>query len=53
MSGILERQLFREGDAVRAGAPMYRIERAPFEIALQRAKAALAETQARRERAAV
>ncbi|MFP5413333.1 MAG: efflux RND transporter periplasmic adaptor subunit [Gammaproteobacteria bacterium] len=53
VSGILERQLFREGDAVRAGAPMYRIERAPFEIALQRAKAALAETQARRERAAV
>lgn len=53
VSGILERQLFREGDAVRAGAPMYRIERAPFEIALQRAKAALAEAQARRERAAV
>jgi len=32
---------------------MYRIERAPFEIALQRAKAALAETQARRERAVI
>lgn len=53
VGGILERQLFREGDTVRAGTPMYRIERAPFEIALQRARASLAETQARRERAAI
>lgn len=52
VGGILERQLFREGDAVRAGAPMYRIEKAPFEIALQRARASLAEIQARRDRAA-
>jgi len=51
VSGILERQLFREGEPIRAGAPMYRIERAPFEIALAQARAALAETQARAERA--
>ncbi|HLS56086.1 MAG TPA: efflux RND transporter periplasmic adaptor subunit [Zeimonas sp.] len=51
VSGILERQLFREGEPIRAGAPMYRIERAPFEIALAQARAALAETRARAERA--
>lgn len=52
VGGILERQLFREGDRVKAGAPMYRIERAPFEIALQRARATMAESQALRRRAA-
>jgi len=51
VSGILEKQLFREGEPIRAGAPMYRIERAPFEIALSQARAALAEAQARAERA--
>jgi len=51
VSGILERQLFREGEPIRAGAPMYRIERAPYEIALAQARAALAEMQARAERA--
>lgn len=51
VSGILERQLFREGEPIRAGAPMYRIDRAPFEIALAQARATLAETQARAERA--
>ena len=51
VAGILERQLFREGEPIRAGAPMYRIERAPFEIALAQARAAQAETQARAERA--
>lgn len=51
VSGILERQLFREGEPIRAGEPMYRIDRVPFEIALVQARAALAETQARLERA--
>ncbi|RPH65518.1 MAG: efflux RND transporter periplasmic adaptor subunit [Burkholderiales bacterium] len=51
VSGILERQLFREGEPIRAGAPMYRIDRAPFGIALAQARAALAETRARAERA--
>ena len=52
VGGILKRQLFVEGERIKAGAPLYRIERAPFEIALQRARATLAETQARRNRAA-
>jgi len=52
-SGILERQLFREGEPLKAGAPMYRVDRSPFEIALDQAKAALAQEQARRERAAL
>ncbi len=51
VAGILEKQLFREGESIRAGAPMYRIERAPFEIALAQARAALAEVQARADRA--
>ena len=38
VSGILERQLFNEGDAVAAGAPLFRIERAPFEIELASAR---------------
>ncbi len=29
VSGILEAQLFTEGDTVKAGAPLFRIERAP------------------------
>jgi len=52
VTGILERQLFREGEPIKAGTPMYRIERAPFEIALQQARAVLAQEQARRDRAA-
>lgn len=47
VTGILERQLFTEGDTVKAGAPLYRIERAPFEIELQQARGALALEQAR------
>jgi membrane fusion protein (multidrug efflux system) len=43
VTGILERQMYNEGDAVKAGAPLYRIERAPFEIELQQAKGALAQ----------
>lgn len=51
VSGVLEQQLFREGERIRAGAPMYRIDRAPFEIALAQARAAQAETRARLDRA--
>src|SRR5260370_2198926 len=49
VSGILERQLYNEGDAVPAGAPLFRIERAPFEIELEQARGVLAEAQARDE----
>jgi membrane fusion protein, multidrug efflux system len=49
VAGILERQLYSEGDAVKAGAPLFRIERAPFEIELQQARGQLAQESARRD----
>jgi membrane fusion protein, multidrug efflux system len=49
VAGILEQQLYSEGDAVAAGAPLFRIERAPFEIDLQQQRAALAQEVARNE----
>ncbi len=49
VSGILERQLYAEGDSIKAGAPLFRIERAPFEIDLQQQRAALAQEKARLE----
>jgi len=47
VSGILEKQLYTEGDSVRAGAVLFQIERAPFEIDLQQQRAALAQEKAR------
>jgi membrane fusion protein (multidrug efflux system) len=52
VAGIIERQLYSEGDPVKAGAPLFRIERAPFEIELAQARASLAQEQARNELAA-
>jgi membrane fusion protein, multidrug efflux system len=49
VAGIIERQLYTEGDAVKAGAPLFRIERAPYEIELEQARAALAQERARNE----
>jgi membrane fusion protein (multidrug efflux system) len=49
VAGILERQLYNEGDAVKAGAPLFRIERAPFEIELAQARGVLAQEAARRD----
>ena len=49
VAGIIERQLYSEGDSVKAGAPLFRIERAPFEIELAQARAALAQERARQE----
>ncbi|RPH40717.1 MAG: biotin/lipoyl-binding protein, partial [Burkholderiales bacterium] len=56
VTGVLQQQLFREGEVVKAGAPLYRIDPAPFQIALEQARAALAQEtaileQARREAA--
>jgi len=51
VTGILEKRLFQEGQRVAAGTPLYRIERAPFEIALAQARATLAQEQARLEQA--
>jgi len=49
VAGILEKQLYTEGDAVKEGAPLFRIERAPFEIDLQQQSGALAQEVARNE----
>jgi len=51
VTGLVERQLYSEGQRVKAGAPLFGIERAPFEIALAQAKASLASEQARTEQA--
>ena len=51
VGGVLLKQLFREGQPVRAGAALYQIERAPFELALESARAALAQQEARVEQA--
>jgi membrane fusion protein (multidrug efflux system) len=47
VAGILQQRLYEEGTSVRAGAPLFQIDRAPFELALAQAKAALAQEQAR------
>lgn len=46
VGGILEERRYVEGQAVRQGAPLFQIERQPFEIATQRAEAELANAQA-------
>ena len=51
VSGILEKRLYTEGAAVKAGEPLFQIEREPYEIALASAKAQLAEEKARAEQA--
>ena len=51
VSGLLERKLYEEGERVKAGAPMFQIEWAPFEIALQQARANLAQRVAQIEQA--
>ncbi len=49
VAGILEQQLYNEGERVKAGQPLFRIERAPFEIELAQARASLAQETARSE----
>jgi membrane fusion protein (multidrug efflux system) len=46
VSGILEKQFYREGDPVKEGAPLFEIDRAPFEVALAQAKAQHAQATA-------
>ena len=43
VAGILEKQLYTEGDSVKAGATLFQIERAPFEIELAQARGSLAQ----------
>jgi membrane fusion protein (multidrug efflux system) len=47
VQGNIDRKLFDEGEAVKAGDPMYQIDRAPLDIALAQARAQLAQEQAR------
>lgn len=51
VTGILEKQTYNEGETVKAGQVLFQIEASPFEIALQHARAALAEEQARNQQA--
>ena len=41
VTGYLEAVLFKEGDAVKEGAPLYRIEKGQFEAAVKQAQGAL------------
>jgi membrane fusion protein, multidrug efflux system len=51
VAGIIERRLYNEGAAVKAGQVLFEIERAPFELAAAQARAALAQEVAREEEA--
>jgi membrane fusion protein, multidrug efflux system len=51
VSGILQKQFYREGDAVKEGAPLFEIDRAPFEVALAQARAQLAQATAQVDQA--
>jgi membrane fusion protein (multidrug efflux system) len=49
VSGILEHTLYREGEQVRSGATLFQIDREPYRIAVEQARAALAQERARLE----
>ena len=51
VNGIIQKQLYTEGETVRVNATLYRIERAPFESALAQARAALNQDRAKLEQA--
>ncbi len=51
ITGILEQQTYNEGETVKAGQVLFKIDPAPFEIALQHARAAVAQESARHEQA--
>ncbi|EZP81893.1 RND family efflux transporter MFP subunit [Novosphingobium resinovorum] len=46
VNGLIVARLFTEGDQVRAGQPLYRIDGAPYEAAAANARAALARSRA-------
>lgn len=52
VGGILLKQLYHEGAAVKAGQPLFQIDRKPYEIALAQARANLAEAKAKVDQAA-
>src|SRR5262249_49448422 len=46
ITGYLEEVLFKEGDLVKEGAPLYRIERGMFQAAVEQAQGALEKSKA-------
>lgn len=52
VTGIVEKRVYDEGQAVKANAVLFRIDPKPYEIALAQAKAALGEARAKAEFAA-
>ncbi len=52
VGGVITRRLYQEGEAVQEGQPLFQIDRAPYEIALAQARAALAGARAQAEQAA-
>ncbi|MGC1937619.1 MAG: efflux RND transporter periplasmic adaptor subunit, partial [Pseudolabrys sp.] len=51
VTGYLEDVLFKDGEQVKTGTPLYRIERGPFEAAVEQAKAAKLRAQAQLDNA--
>jgi membrane fusion protein (multidrug efflux system) len=51
VTGYLDDVLFKDGDLVKVGTPLYRIEKGPFEAAVEQAKAAKLRAQALLENA--
>ena len=49
VSGILERRLYTEGAPVKAGQTLFMVDRAPYEIAVAQARAALSQERVRLE----
>lgn len=49
VGGILMKRLYEEGAAVKAGQPLFQIDREPLEVAVAQARAQLGETRARVE----
>src|SRR5512144_1492889 len=49
VNGILEHRLFQEGSAVAPGTTLFEIDAAPYELAVQQAKAALQQERVKRE----
>ena len=52
VGGILVKRLYQEGAPVKAGQPLFQIDRKPYDIALAQARANLAEAKAKVEQAA-
>jgi membrane fusion protein (multidrug efflux system) len=46
VSGIVQKRMFQEGSDVKAGQLLYQIDPAPFQVALESARASLAKAQA-------